>query len=97
MLHAKDRGCTAPGCTVPGYGCQVHHATQDWSAGGHTNIDDLTLACKPHNLLVENGGWTTRKLPNGDTEWIPLPQLPLIGGTNTYHHPERLLPKEEDP
>ncbi len=25
MLHARDRGCTFPGCTVPGYLCQVHH------------------------------------------------------------------------
>ncbi len=25
MLHARDRGCTFPGCTVPGYQCQVHH------------------------------------------------------------------------
>jgi hypothetical protein len=25
----------------------------DWGDGGLTNIDDLTLACKPHNLLVK--------------------------------------------
>jgi hypothetical protein len=24
--------------------------------GGLTNIDDLTLACSPHNRLVESGG-----------------------------------------
>lgn len=24
-LHAKDRGCSAPGCEVPGYLCEVHH------------------------------------------------------------------------
>ena len=93
VLHAKDRGCTAPGCTVPGYAAQVHHAARDWSAGGRTDVDDLTFACKHDNLLVETGGWTTRKLPNGDTEWIPPPQLPLPGGTNTYHHPEKLLKK----
>ena len=33
---------------------------------------------------------TPRKLPNGHTEWIPPPGVPLIGGVNTYHHPERL-------
>ena len=92
VLHTKDRGCTAPGCTVPGYGSQVHHATKDWSDGGNTNIDDLTFACKCHNLLIENSGWTTRKRKDGNTEWIPPPQLPLIpGGTNTYHHPEVFL------
>jgi hypothetical protein len=25
VLHDRDRGCTFPGCTVPGYGTQVHH------------------------------------------------------------------------
>ncbi len=96
MLLAKDRGCTAPGCSVPGYHTQVHHATADWKHGGTTNIDDLTLACKRDNLHAENDGWNTHKLPNGDTEWTPPPNVPLIGGTNTYHHPERLLRGAED-
>ncbi|MCV7343918.1 HNH endonuclease signature motif containing protein [Mycolicibacterium rhodesiae] len=97
VLHAKDRGCTKPGCTVPGYAAQVHHAAKDWKHGGATNIDELAFACPPDNQLVETGGWTTRKLPNGDTEWIPPPRLPmLIGGVNTYHHPERFLPKSDE-
>ena len=25
VLYAKDRGCTFPGCNVPGYLCEVHH------------------------------------------------------------------------
>ncbi|BBX08443.1 HNH endonuclease signature motif containing protein [Mycolicibacterium aichiense] len=96
MLLAKYRGCTAPGCTVNGYNSHVHHAAKDWKHGGSTDIDDLTLACKCDNLLVENHGWTTRQLPDGHTEWIPPPNVPLRGGTNTYHHPERLL-GEDDP
>jgi len=97
VLHARDRGCTAPGCTVPGYGCQVHHAAKDWKHGGGTNIDTLGFACEPDNMLVENGGWRTRKLRNGDTEWIPPPHLPLKGGVNSYHHPERFLRDREGP
>jgi hypothetical protein len=31
VLHAKDRGCTHPGCTVPGYLSEVHHV-DDWAA-----------------------------------------------------------------
>ncbi len=96
VLHARDRGCTKPGCTVPGYAAQVHHAVKDWSDGGNTNIDELAFACPPDNQLVETGGWETRKLANGDTEWIPPPHLPLIGGVNTYHHPERFLPKSDE-
>ncbi len=96
MLLAKYRGCTAPGCPVNGYNSQVHHAARDWKHGGSTDIDDLTLACKCDNLLVENDGWSTRQLANGQTEWIPPPDVPLIGGTNDYHHPERLLPKDDE-
>ncbi|NTY62745.1 HNH endonuclease signature motif containing protein [Mycolicibacterium sphagni] len=96
MLLAKYRGCTAPGCTVNGYNSQVHHATKDWKHGGTTDIDDLTLACKCDNLLIENDGWTTRQLADGQTHWTPPPDVPLRGGVNDYHHPERLLPKDDE-
>ncbi|MBB3750131.1 hypothetical protein FHT44_002592 [Mycolicibacterium sp. BK634] len=96
MLLAKYRGCTAPGCTVNGYNTQVHHAAKDWKHGGATDIDDLTLACKYDNLLVENEGWETRQVAGGHTEWIPPPDVPLIGGTNDFHHPERFLPKDDE-
>jgi hypothetical protein len=96
MLLAKYRGCTAPGCTVNGYNSQVHHAAKDWKNGGNTDIDDLTLACKCDNLLIENDGWTTRQLAGGQTQWTPPPGVPLRGGTNDYHHPERFLPKDDE-
>ena len=93
VLHDRDRGCTFPGCTAPGYASQVHHATLDWAAGGHTNIDDLAFGCGPHNRLVKRGGWQTRKLPDGTTEWLPPPHLPLKGGVNLYHHADKLARK----
>ncbi|MET0898073.1 MAG: HNH endonuclease signature motif containing protein, partial [Mycobacterium sp.] len=43
VLYDRDRGCTRPGCTVPGYGCEAHHAVLDWANGGLTNIDDLAF------------------------------------------------------
>ena len=95
VLHAQDRGCTFPGCDKPGYLTEVHHATADWANGGQTNADDLALACGPHNRLVTDGGWTTRKRADGRTEWIPPPGLPLKGGVNDFHHPERYLRKKE--
>ncbi|MBF9522211.1 hypothetical protein BKG83_19565 [Mycobacteroides chelonae] len=79
VLHARDRGCTHPDCTVPGYLCEVHHIT-DWADGGDTDIDNLTFACPPHHRLLSHG-WTTRKHPDGTTEWIPPPQLELSGIT----------------
>ena len=98
ILHAKDRGCTRPGCDAPGYHSVVHHAAKDWKNGGATDINDLTLSCPPDNQLVETGGWDTRILAGGQTQWIPPPGLPMLkGGTNTYHHPERLLENDSDP
>ena len=89
VLYAKDRGCTHPGCDVPGYWCEVHHV-DDWAAGGLTSIDKLTLGCKPHHKLVDEG-WRTRKRPDGRTEWIPPPGFGRGARTNDYHHPERLF------
>ncbi|MEZ0352236.1 HNH endonuclease signature motif containing protein [Mycobacterium sp. pR1184] len=96
VLYAKDRGCSAPGCTVPGYYCEVHHVT-DWVTCHTTDVDDLTFACGPQHRLLQPGGWTTRKNSRGETEWIPPPHLdhgqPRV---NTFHHPEKLLMDRND-
>ena len=92
---AKDRGCTHPSCDVPGYWSEVHHI-DDWAAGGQTDADKLTFACKPNHKQVGNG-WQTKKLPNGRTAWIPPPHLDHgQARTNDYHHPERLF-TDDDP
>lgn len=91
VLHGQDRGCTFPGCTAPGYLCQAHHI-DDWSRGGPTDVDNLTFACGPHNRLVENTGWTTRKRHDGTTEWLAPAHLDPGGDrVNHYHHPDRYL------
>jgi len=93
VLHARDRGCTHPGCDMPGYLCEVHHVNE-WAQGGPTDIDNLTFACGQHHKLLDKG-WQTKKLPNGRTQWIPPPQLELPSATNTFHHPEDFLPERE--
>ncbi|OMC20377.1 HNH endonuclease signature motif containing protein [Mycobacterium sp. SP-6446] len=94
VLYAKDRGCTRPGCDVPGYLCEVHHV-EDWATTHRTDINGLTLACGPDHKLVQPGGWTTRKRKNGDTDWIPPPHLDYgQPRTNTFHHPEKALYEE---
>ncbi|WP_155768523.1 HNH endonuclease signature motif containing protein, partial [Mycobacterium colombiense] len=96
VLYAKDRGCSHPGCTVPGYYCEVHHVT-DWSKCHTTDADQLTFACGPHHRLLRPGGWTTRKNAKGDTEWKPPPHLERgQPRTNTFHHPERFLRGGDD-
>jgi Domain of unknown function (DUF222) len=90
VLYARDRGCTAPGCDVPGYWTEVHH-NDDWARGGRTDIDKLTLACKPDHKLNDKG-WRTSKLANGQTQWVPPPHLEHgQARTNDYHHPERFF------
>ncbi|OBA81032.1 hypothetical protein A9W99_15090, partial [Mycobacterium sp. 1164966.3] len=73
MLHARDRGCTKPGCPAPAYHSQAHHV-RGWTTTRRTDIDELTLACGPDNRLAEKG-WTTRTNSHGQTEWIPPPHL----------------------
>ncbi len=95
VLYAKDRGCSAPGCDVAGYYCEVHHV-EDWADTHRTDIEQLTLTCGPHHRLLEQG-WTTRKSANGDTEWIPPPHLDRgQRRTNSFHHPEKLMAEEDD-
>ncbi|MGC2652164.1 MAG: DUF222 domain-containing protein, partial [Mycobacterium sp.] len=97
VLYAKDRGCSHPGCDVPGYLCDVHHV-REWAHCGRTDIDQLTFACGAHHRLIKPGGWATRKCRDGNTEWIPPPQLDRgQPRTNIFHHPEELLHDDDEP
>ena len=100
-LAALERGCTKPGCDAPPNRTQVHHAERDWQHGGATDITDLTLACPRDNRLVDDTstGWTTRKRKSDNrTEWIPPPHLDRgQSRINTYHHPEEVLRRDDDP
>ncbi len=96
VLYAKDRGCSAPGCTVGGYYCEVHHVT-DYATCRTTDVNDLTFGCGPHHRMLRPGGWTTRKRHDGETEWIPPPHLDRgQPRTNNFHHPEKLLRSDDD-
>ena len=79
---------------MPGYWSEVHHV-DEWAATHCTDVNKLTLACTPDHTLLEKG-WITRKRANGDTEWIPPPHLDHgQPRTNGYHHPEKILAKED--
>lgn len=97
VLLARDRGCTRPGCHVPGYWTQVHHV-QGWLAKRRTDIDELTLACGPDNRMAELRKYVTRRNAHGHTEWLPPPHLdhgqPRV---NCMHHPERAFRNDDEP
>ncbi|OBI11239.1 hypothetical protein A5712_09675 [Mycobacterium sp. E2327] len=96
VLYGKERGCSAPGCTVAGYYSEVHHVT-DYAQCHTTDVNDLTFACGCQHRMLHPDGWTTRKNTKGETEWIPPPHLDHgQPRTNTYWHPEKLLHTNED-
>ncbi|BBX75314.1 hypothetical protein MSHI_32200 [Mycobacterium shinjukuense] len=74
VLYAKDRGCSAPGCAVGGYYCEVHHVTP-YAQCRTTDANALTFACGAHHRMLQPGGWSTRKNARGETEWIPPSHL----------------------
>jgi hypothetical protein len=92
VLHARDRGCTRPGCSVSGYLAQAHHLEHDWADDGQTDIDSLALACAPDNRMASQQGWLTRLGDTGRVEWIPPPALEHgQPRANPYHFIEAVI------
>jgi hypothetical protein len=54
-LHARDRGCTFPGCHRKRY-VDGHHL-KHWINGGETTAENLTLLCTHHHKLLHEGGF----------------------------------------
>ena len=95
MLIARDGGCTTPCCTNGPYVCQAHHGTTAFSRGGHTNVDELTLACGCDNRMVDDAGagtgYTTTFNNRNECEWHPPPALDHGQARINYHHRPELL------
>ena len=50
-LHARDKGCSYPGCSAPPSWCDGHHIIH-WARGGPTDRDNLALLCRHHHTVV---------------------------------------------
>jgi hypothetical protein len=87
ICHARDHGCTKPGCFVGGYDCEIHHGLE-WSAGGSTDADNLFFACGPDHGALTDGVYTTTLTKDGRIGWADGTGPPRV---NNAHHPERLL------
>jgi hypothetical protein len=62
-LHARDRGCTFPGCHRRHY-LDAHHL-QHWANGGETTRENLTLLCTYHHRLLHEGGFRVEREADG--------------------------------
>ena len=69
-VAARDRCCTAKGCSRPPAFCDVHHLRAR-ADGGATSIDNLVLLCRRHHVL-----WHRNLLDLTDLRvpWKRLPQ-----------------------
>lgn len=93
ICHARDRGCTRPNCTQPGYRCEVHHS-RHWADGGRTNADELWFTCPCDHAAETNGHYTTTPI-DGRLAWTTGTGQPP--GINHAHHPEELLTDPDPP
>src|SRR6185437_11193083 len=63
----RDRHCSFPGCSLPPVRCHVHHVIPR-SQGGPTRLDNLTLLCAFHHLIViHRRGWSLTLHADGTT------------------------------
>jgi hypothetical protein len=72
-ILARDRGCQAPGCTLPAVYCQIHHIIE-WQNNGPTNVDNAITLCAAHHTAIHDGKWTIKK-HHGTTYFQPAPWL----------------------
>ncbi len=87
ICYARDRGCTRPNCTEPGYHCEAHH-DPPWAEGGRTDADCLFFGCGPDHTLLSKGLLQTKITDTGRLAWTDGTGPPEI---NLAHHPDELL------
>jgi len=91
LLAAATLICPFPGCTTAADQCQVHHLTA-WDKGGDTNLREMTMLCKVHN--VRNDDDPDRPPKHGRMERAPggVVHIPPDGGPPRRNiHPIRDL------
>ncbi len=69
-VAARDRCCTAKGCTRPPAFCDVHHLRARADGGEH-EVDNLVLLCRRHHVM-----WHRQRLTLTDLRvpWLRVPQ-----------------------
>ncbi len=87
ICHARDRGCTRPGCTACGYDCEVNHEPP-WIPDGLTDADSLFFDCGPDHAMITKGLLQVKVTDEGRLAYTDGTGPPEV---NLAHHPEELL------
>ncbi|EME61496.1 HNH endonuclease signature motif containing protein [Amycolatopsis decaplanina] len=95
LIKARDRQCTHPGCHRPAEFSEVDHIT-NWARDGITDHHNCHAACKIHNLLKEEPGWTAEPTGNGGTI-ITTPTGRTYTATPEPLHDPRPEPEDDTP
>lgn len=57
ILHERDRGCVAEGCTTPAAWCDVMHLQVPYRLNGRLTPDTAALGCRRHHRLYDLHDW----------------------------------------
>jgi hypothetical protein len=68
LIH-RDKGCSFVGCDKKAKWTEAHHI-REWSRGGPTSLENLTLLCRHHHRVIHNAEWEIRMI-QGTPWYIP--------------------------
>nr|WP_082857631.1 HNH endonuclease signature motif containing protein [Amycolatopsis regifaucium] len=92
LIKARDRECTHPGCHRPAEFSEIGHIT-GWAHDGKTDHHNCHGACKIHNMLKEEPGWTAEPTGNGGMTITTPTGRTYTAAPEPLHEPR---PAEED-
>ncbi|RSN35328.1 HNH endonuclease [Amycolatopsis sp. WAC 04169] len=95
LIKARDRECTHPGCHRPAEFSEIDHITT-WARNGGTDHHNCHAACKIHNMLKEEPGWTAEPTGNGGMT-ITTPTGRTYTATPEPLHDPRPEPEDDTP
>ncbi len=69
-VRSRDGRCVLQDCDAPPEWCDVHHL-QGWTDNGPTDLDNLALLCRRHDVACHEGRWRLQRRTDGTIEAIP--------------------------
>ena len=67
-LHARDGGCTFPGCDAHDGWLDAHHIRY-WKKHGRSDLVNFGLLCRRHHRVAHRKGWSLELTDDGWTIW----------------------------